>query len=331
MPASNVQTGSPLTRLTPFYPPQWGVRGSDNKLGLRQHSTGAIFYVDPNHPDCNDAGDGTDPEHPMQHVAAALLLCAAFRGDEIHVMSSNAWQYGNPLQGNLIPVSENVIVTVPGVRIVGVSKSSSTGVVWTPASNGGTCITVNALDVLIEGFLFTQGIVWAGCNAISAEWNGPTEFGDNLTVRNCMFDPSVDVAISLNYVWYANIHHNTFWQCDDAGIQAVNPGHGAVDYLEISENILHDCANHAMDLPGCDNSHIWNNSIYNTDAQAGAAATDEGILTTGGSGNQVFDNYFSCLLPAAAPGDYNDLNTAAATDAWIGNHCMNGLAITNPT
>lgn len=330
MSGSNVQTGSPLERLNPFYPGQFGVRGSDNKLGLRQHVTGAIFYVDPNHPDMNDNNDGTDPEHPLATVAAAVLLCSPFRGDEIHVMANNSWQYGNTLDGNVLPVSENVVIDVPGVRLVGISKSSSTGVVWIPATDGGTCITVTALDVLIEGFLFTEGIR-AGCNAIAAEWNSPTEFGDNLTVRNCMFDATVDVAISLNYVWYANIHHCTFWECDDTGIQCVNPGHGAEQYLEISDNIFHNCANHAMDLPACDNSHIWRNSIYNTDAQAGAAATDEGITTAGGAGNQVFDNFFSCILPVAAPGDWDDLNTAAATDAWIGNHLMNGLAITNPT
>ena len=43
------------------------------------------------------------------------------------------------------------------------------------------------------------------------------------------------------------------------------------------------------------------------------------------------DNFFSCLLPVPANGDWNDLNTAAATDAWMGNYCMNGLAVTNPT
>jgi hypothetical protein len=55
-----------------------------------------------------------------------------------------------------------------------------------------------------------------------------------------------------------------------------------------------------------------------------------GITTATGEENQVFNNYFSCQLPVGA-GDYNDLNTAAATDAWIGNHCMNGDATGNPT
>jgi hypothetical protein len=141
----------------------------------------------------------------------------------------------------------------------------------------------------------------------------------------------VDVAISLDFVWYANIHHNVFMQCDDAGIQLVNPGHGACSFLNVSDNQFHDCANHAMDLPNLDDSFIYNNSIYNTTAQAAGLATDMGITTAGGAGNQVFDNYFSCLLPVPANGDWDDLNTGAATDSWVGNHTMNGLAITTPT
>jgi hypothetical protein len=245
-------------------------------------------------------------------------------------MANNAWGFGTTADGYILPVSENAIVNVPGVRLVGISQSSSTGVVWIPATDGGTCITVNALDVSIEGFLFSEG-VRAGCNAIAVVWNGVTAWGDNVTIRNNMFDGTVDVAISLDFVWYANIHHNEFWQCDDTGIQLIDPGNGAPAYLVISDNIFHDCVAHAMDLPHLADSHISGNSIYNTNAQAAGAATDEGITTAGGLRNQVFNNYFSCVLPVAAPGDYNDLNTAAATDAWIGNHCMNGLAITNPT
>jgi hypothetical protein len=293
------------------------------------HSSGVVFWVDPNYTGVSDARDGTDPDNPLATVAAALTRCMPFRGDTIAVMANNAWQYGEPLDLYNLPVSEEIIVNVPGVRIVGVSQSSSTGVVWTPASNGGTCITVNALDVMIEGFLFTQG-AWAGCNAIAGIWNGTTAHGDNLTVRNCVFDDTIDIAISLDYVWYAHIHDNEFLNCDDTGIDVVNPGSGAA-WLVIHNNIFHDVIGCAMDLNNTDFSHIYNNSIYNGAAQAGGAATNQGIITTAGQENQVFGNYFSCLLPVPAVGDWNDLNTAAATDAWIANACMNGNATTNPT
>jgi hypothetical protein len=329
MPASNVNwAANPLTRLQPFYPGQWGVRGSDNKLGLRTHTDGAVYYVNPNHPDCNDDADGTNPDQPLESVAEAMTRVAPYRGDVIAVMANNGWQYGNTADGYTTRIVENAIIDVPGVRLVGISPSSSTGVVWQPATDGGTCITVTAIDVTIEGFLFTEGSQ-TGADGIAVVWDGMTSWGDNITIRNCMFDDTVDTAISLDYVWYGNIHHNVFWECDEYGIYVVQPGSGVAN-LAISENIFHDCAV-AMSLLECTKSHVWANSIYNSTALGAGASANMGIVTTGGGENQVFDNYFSCLLPVPANGDWDDLNTAAATDAWIGNHCLNGLAVSNPT
>ena len=329
MPASNVPWGQPLTRLPPFFPGQWGVRGSDSELGLRMHTDGVVLYVNPNHPDATNDNDGTNPDHPLLTVAEAMTKVQPYRGDVIAVMANNSWQYGTPTDGYTTPIAENAIIDVPGVRLVGISQSSSTGVVWQPATDGGTCITVTALDVSIEGFLFTQGSQ-TGCDGISCIWDGTTAWGDNLTVRNCMFDDTVDTAISLDYVWYANIHHNMFWECDEYGIYVLQPGNG-VSFLDISENVFHDCATAAMSLVECTKSHIHGNSIFNTNAQVAAVATDQGITTSTGGLNQVYDNYFSCVLPVAANGDFDDLNTAAATDAWINNHTMNGDSVTNPT
>lgn len=329
MPATNVSWPPPITNLSPVYMGQMGVPNSGTRRGLREHVSGVVFYVDPNYPGASVNADGVNPENPISSVTAALTRCVPYRGDTIAVMANNFWQYGNVVDGYRTPISENVVVDVPGVRIIGISQSSSTGVVWTPASNGGTCITVNAIDVLIEGFLFTEGS-FTGCNAIAAVWDGTTAWGDNLTVRNCVFDSSIDIAISLDYAWFVNIHHNVFWECDSKGIYVVNPGSGAA-YLVVSDNLFHDVVGCAMDLNNTDDSHVFNNSIFNQRAQAAAAAAGEGIVTTNGSHNQVFDNFFSCLLPVPANGDWNDLNTAAATDAWVGNHCMNGLAVSNPT
>ena len=181
----------------------------------------------------------------------------------------------------------------------------------------------------IEGFLFTEGAK-AGCNAIVAVWNGATAWGDNLTVRNCVFDHTVDTAINLEFVWYANIHHNVFWECDAYGIYSLQPGSGN-EFLIISDNVFHDVAISAMSLVECSNCHVFNNSIYNSTALGAGASVDMGITTATGANNQIFDNYFSCLLPAAANGDWNDLNTGVATDAWINNHCLNGMAVTTPT
>ena len=322
----------PLVKEPTLFPAQFGVPGSEGLGGLRTSVEGRVIYVDPNYPGATATADGTLPTNPLSTVAAALARVQPFRGDTIAVMPNNAWQYGNALNGRNLPIAEEVIVTIPGVRIVGLNTPGANGVLWTPASNGGTCITVNALDVLIEGFTFSEG-AFTGCNAISAVWDGVAAWGDNLTVRNCMFDDTVDIAIQLEFSWYCHIYDNLFWDCDTYGIFVDPLGSGA-EFLTVYGNIFHDVGTSAMALDGVDNSHIYNNSLFSANAQGGAVATDEGI-DLNGEANQIFDNYFSCLLPAAANGDWDDYNSSDSavgdTNAWIGNACLNGMATTNPT
>ena len=334
MPGANVNWGAVLTRLNPWYPGQMGVPGTDSDTGLRLNSTGTIFYVDPNFPGASDARDGTNPTAPLLTVAKALTLVQPQRGDVIVVGANDAWQYA-PGGGGIstdyaTAISEEVTIpyAASGVRIVGLSAGTM-GVMWTPASNGGTCITCHAIDVIIEGFLFTEGD-YTGCDAVAVEWDGATMFGENLTVRNCTFDDTIDTAIALEYSWYCDIHSNVFWQCDTYGVYVDVAGSG-IAYGTIHDNLFHDCAIAVSLLGGCDNNQVWGNSIYNSNAQGAGAAANEGINTTGGTRNQVFDNTFSCLLPVPANGDWDDLNTAAATDSWANNHLMNGPSVTNPT
>ncbi len=318
----------PLIREQTLYPSQMGVPGSDTRAGLRSSVSGVVLYVDPNHPGATASADGTNPENPLSTVAAALTRCQPYRGDTISVMGNNAWGnaygYGNIADGRLLAISEEVIVTIPGVRIVGVCPSAANGVVWTPASNGGTCITVRALDVLIEGFFFDEG-AFTGCNAISAVWNGTTAWGDNLTVRNCVFSDTVDIGIQLDFSYYVNVYNCLFWDCDAYGIYnnaALNPA----AFCDIHDNIFHDCATGAIKAQDLADSHVYRNSVYNTTAQSGAACTDLGFDFITGARNQVFDNYFSCALAAV----FADMNSASPTDAWINCHTMTGDSITNP-
>lgn len=330
MPSTDVRFPGPfpLTRLRPWYPGQFGINGTDNETGLRTHPTGAIFYVSPNHPGVSDLRDGTDPEAPLATVAAALTKCQAYRGDTIFVMANNSWQYGDSTDGYATAVSEEIEITVPGVSIVGVSPSGQ-GVYWNPASDGGTCITVSAIDCLIEGFFFTEGATYTGLDAIYCEWDGATLFGENLTVRNCVFDDTVDTAIQLEYSWYCEIANNRFLECAEYAVY-LDPAGSAAAYLSLHDNWFLDC-DVAMALRGLEDSLIANNWIYNGNAEGAAVATDEGIDTTGGVDNTIAGNYFSCLLPAGANGDWDDLNTGAATDAWIANQCLNGPNVTTPT
>jgi hypothetical protein len=319
MPSSNVRWPLPLNRLNPFYPGQMGVEGGWTETGLRQHCTGAIFYVDPNYPGTSDQRDGTDPNDPLTTVAAALTKCQAYRGDTIAVMANNAWQYGKAADGYATAIVEEVTVNVPGVRIVGVSPSGSLGPVWTPASNGGTCITVAAMDVLVEGFVFADG-AFAGCDAISAEWDGVTLFGENLTVQNCVFDDSVDKAIILEYSWYCRIVNNIFYRCGEHAIYADAGGSGTA-YSAIAGNWFHDCAVAVALLGGSDNNSIHANRIYGD----GTGANNMVDLTAGAD-NIVTDNYLACTVA-----QYDTTCSDATSGAWLFNHCTNGEPVAPPT
>lgn len=327
MSSANVAWPIPLVRFPTLFPGQMGVPGTDNTRGLRTDVGGIVIYVDPNAVGVSDQRDGTDPEAPLATVEQALTLVQPYRGDTIAVMANGAWQYAAGVN-RATAVAEEVEITVPGVRLVGVFQSSSIGIPWESQTNGTPCITVSAIDVVIEGFAFVGGAV--GGVAIYCEWDGVALFGENLTVRNCLFDEDIDTAIQLEFSWFCDIHHNYFQTCDAYGIHADVGGSGFA-FCTIHDNHFLDCGTAAVAaLGGCDDNQIYDNSIYNGNAEGGGAATNEGINTTAGARNSVYDNYFSCLLPGPGAGDWDDLCTAAATDAWMNNHLLNGDNVTNP-
>lgn len=329
MPSSQVNWPLPLTRFPTLFPGQMGgVPGTDNETGLRMHTSGAVFYVDPNAIGVSDQRDGTNPLDPLATIAAALTKCQAYRGDVIAVMANGGWQYANPASGYNTPISEEVIVTVPGVRIVGVFPSGSPGVMWSPVNALGTCLTIHAIDVLVEGFAFVGGLL--GGRAINVEWDGFTTFGDNVTIRHCLFDDDIDIGIQLENSWYAQIYGNFFQECDEYGIY-VDPAGAGIDYGHIFENWVHNCGISNLSLEVAANSKIERNNVYSAAAQAGLLATDELIDTANGRQNIVAHNVLSCLLPVPANGDYDDACSSGPTDAWISNFLMDGNSVTNPT
>jgi len=338
MTGANVSFAPPLQRFNSLFPGQYGVPGAWTDTGLRMHSTGTVFYVDPNFPGASDARDGTDPTSPLLTVATAITKCEAYRGDVIAVMGNAGWYYTEGGAGYTTVIAEEVTVDVPGIKIVGLAPSAMTNVMWTPASDGGTCITVHECDVLIEGFTFTEGQTYAACGiAIDTTYDGATMFGDSLTVRNCLFDDTVDIAIQCDFPWYCHFHNNYFAQCDNYGIYAAAAGDG-LSFSLIHDNVFNmvgetDSGGAITLLSDSDNNHIYNNQIYNAAATVPAAATDEGIVfAAGGTNNQISNNWFSCPLPGPGAGDWDDLNTTGgATNAWVHNMCTNGIAVTQPT
>ena len=330
MPATRVESVWPVTRTPTITPPQFGVSGTGRTTGLRNSTEAQVFFVNPNFPGAVDTRDGTEPTAPFATVAAALAACQDFRGDIIVVSPNDAWQYGPLTTTQNTAILESVTVTVHGVSIIGAAASSSIGVSWGPAADDGTCITVHASDVLIEGFVFSGQIgTLTGANGIFVEWDGVTLWGDTCTIQHCTFDDAIDTAIQFEFSWHSNIIDCYFDQCDEYGIFVDTAGSGAAN-LQILDCTFIDVGTGAMTLEDTDDSVVQGCKIFNANAQGGGAATDEGLITTGGSNNMIVDNYFSCLLPVGV-GDINDLCTGAASDAWVGNHCQNGLVVATPT
>jgi len=294
-------------------PGQFGVSGAWTDTGLRLDTNGTVFYVDPNAVGVSDLRDGTDPTEPLQTVATALLRCEAYKNDVIVVASNSAWEHGNTAVGRATPVREEVTVSVPGVRIVGLAPSSSQGVVWEPVTASGTMITVNAMDCFHDD---TASL--GNATAITAAWDAPP-YGDNLTVRNCFFGEDLDYGITLDFSYYVDIHNCYFDNIQVAAIHSLDVA-GDPDYARIHDNQFLDCTA-AIDLEDSGACAIYRNLIYGS-----AVGTNNFIDLTGGANNIVADNWLACTIA-----QYNTTCSDATSGAWINNHCTNGDPAAPPT
>ncbi len=338
MPASNVNWPTPLTRWPTLFPGQFGVPGTDSTRGLRQDSNGAIFWVDPNHVDANDQRDGTNPDAPFATVAAALTHCRAYSGDVIAVMHNGAWTYADTTENRTLPIQESVVVTVPGIRIVGIS-SSPLGATWVPTADNTTCITIRELDVIIEGFNFYSA-AYTGATGVLAQWSGGATayYGDNPIIRHCNFH-GLAYGVSLDYAWYSFVEDCRFESIVTAAI--FNPSvYGEPDYSFFRDNIFVQCAA-GINLPACDYEVIEHNEFMNcTDAIfidgdhnkihsntiEGAPAGAGNFIDIGtDTSSLVSDNWLSCTLA-----QYAVTCVGGAGGPWVRNHCIDGETVADP-
>jgi len=278
-----------------------------------------IFYVDPNNAQATDFGNlGEDPTVPLATVAAAIVLCRDHMGDTIVIGANDAWIHAPHTYRPTI-ISETIIIpeSKGGIRLVGACNNPR-GVSWTPADDSEVAITVHAIDVLIEGITFYAPTITNGIG-ILAEWGGPNDvYGDNLTVRDCVFSAELDYGIQLDFSYYTQIYGNYF---DTVTVAAIvnNNTIGDPDYACIYNNTFLNCTD-AISLLDTDDCFIFNNRIYGD-----GTGTDNFIDLTGGGNNLVADNWLACTI-----GQYDVTCSDAASGAWINNHCLNGDTTANP-
>jgi hypothetical protein len=253
-------------------------------------------------------------------------------------MQQDSWVYGSATQTGL---AEDVVIPgdKPGLTLIG-DGGGSMGVNWQPATSGSFALTVEAIDTKISGINFWGGY-GGGFGAIDSpkgvflNWVGlpSAPKGENTVIENCTFNGNLVVGIQLVYTYFLKVRYNHFQACLNYGIYATGSG---IASCEINNNWFQDCGVNypgfgaAMWMPDADDCLIHDNRIFNDTVQGGASGTNQGIYLVGGNSNMVTDNYFSCLLPVPAAGDYDDFNAPGTGDAWINNHCLNGLAVTNP-
>ena len=166
----------PLTRLTPWYPGQMGVPGSDNSLGLRTAPQGNVYYVDNTHLNATAVADGTDPNNPLTTIALAIAKCTANHHDQIVVGSNHA---------ETITTAAAINCSIAGVRIVGVGTGQNRPRIT--FTNALATVAINAANVTIENILFLVGI---DSVAIMLDVNA-----DDFTLHGCEFRENTAVAM----------------------------------------------------------------------------------------------------------------------------------------
>lgn len=138
----------PLMKLNPFYPPQWGISGSDSQLGIRLLPGSKVFYVQSVHPSANNSNDGTDPDYPLATLTQAITNATASKGDVIML---------GPGHAETVATAGAITVNKAGVSIVGVGAGANRPT-FTFNSVVGASLLVTAANVTIENVLFLAGL-----------------------------------------------------------------------------------------------------------------------------------------------------------------------------
>ena len=308
-----------------FTLPQAVQRAIGNSGFVRGWGGGYNIFVAPNHANASDANTGFDANNPLQTITQAVSIARADRGDTIFVLQNDGWQYGSGLT-SVISEAVTIPADKPGIRLIGCGAGSM-GVNWEAGVSGTYCLTINAIDTIVEGFNFCETTA-VGCNGIHCHWgteDGAAVYGENSIIANCFFSDGIDTAIEMEYAWYLKVVNCRFYECDEYGLYVDPAADGDIAYTEIRDNWFYDC-NIAMSLNQADYCLIRDNYIHNPDAIVSGSASGEGIvINASGSENMVVNNYFSCTL-----NNWGNFCSSTADDTWANNHLHDQNTYTNP-
>ena len=312
----------PLVRLSPFYPGQVGVYGSDVQRGIRWEPQGITLYVDENHPGVADTGDGTNPEQPLASVQTAITRLTNF-----------ATALSTSLEGSTIviageaTIAESVIVppTAPAhCRILGMGMSGIDAPTWTAATATGTALTIRQEGWTVEGIRFVAG---AGGTSVCLQWiplPGAGYVGNRTHIRNCWFDGAWAGLYGIEFsgapydVWIENCEFREYRRADTTAHAIITTDSSEANaYMCVVRNCLFwENENHVGSL-GDDrgfNLSLFQGNVFHEGVLI--AATRMLDLRGGTRGENIVVGNVFCGDYSNAGGYYAN---AANPGNWVGN------------
>jgi hypothetical protein len=319
----------PLTRLSPIYPGQLGVDGSDVPRGVQTVPGRKVFYVDHDHADASDAHDGVDPEHPKLTIQAAVDSPWLATGDVIMV--------GPASQGSTYTLisapnyHENVVVDHghPAFITLMAAGASKFQVVWDKL--GAAATTVPLLDLrcpgwVVSGFKFHAPALGPAI-MLRDEGMGDLDNTQYTLIEDNYFDGAWAGKYGIEMQGAAGntvIRGNWFLEHHQAGgdacaiISTVNPNADPFECV-LEGNIFQENDNHVDVTYGA--SLIRGNVFYLGDLLVATMKLDLRLGTQGH--NIVTGNIFQGTYSIA--GGY--AGNIAHPDFWMGNFASPGAGV----
>ena len=312
-----------LQRLTPFYPPQWGIVGSDIPLGIRTQSDAIVLFVSTVHPGRNDNNSGTNPEAPCATVQGAVTkliahqtaLGVSLAGSQIIVGAGSAL-----VENVIIPVTAPKNCAILGMVAGGGGMSPT----WRAATGAGTALIVRQEDWRISGFTF---IVPATGTSIRLDWSASGN-GSGTLIDHNMFS-TFQLANGRYAIEFTGAPYNVTI-CDNEFSEIASGASTAfaiytsttptADPLQcrIERNLFRDVDNMIGSLAS---SHGFGGTVIkdNVFALPGQLPVTLVIDLRGGhvGANTVTGNHFAASADYSQPGGYWDC--AALPGYWTGN------------
>lgn len=318
-------SGLPVERLTPFYPGQLGVPGSDVERGLRTQSAGFVLYVNNLHPGRSDSNDGTNPDAPLITIGQAFTNLATWHaryGAVGSLNGTNSYIVVSP--GTYAESLTIAATTMPDYGVLMGAGNGRYPVIWDDADTD--CLTITAYGWKVANFHFRPANAYAG---VKLSRPAGTVGAEGTVIENCFFDgqwsgTGYGVALdgapancTIQDCRFAEFHTGGGVGITVTDTSVADPYQTHVigcTFQECNECIARDCGG------GWNQTIVWNNVFIDGTVDANfptVNGTDMFIDMRGGSNgyNKVCGNHFGGTYNNA--GGYYDSTNA---DEWWGNY-----------